>query len=71
MGVYCEKGEVHLKMKAEPILLKFIQDIMNFIGIFRDPSCFLELLVSSETKVLWEFLHYVSVRKSQLLASRT
>lgn len=73
MGVYCEKGEVHLKMKAEPILLKFIQDIMNFIlqGFFRDPSCSLELLVSSGTKVLWEFLHYVSVRKSQLLASRT
>lgn len=40
-------------------------------GIFRDPSCSLELLVSSGTKVLWEFLHYVSVRKSQLLASRT
>ena len=70
-GVYYEK-DIELKIKAEPLLLKFIQYVINFIlQRFSKVLFFPELLVCSETKVLWELLCYVSVRKLHLLASRS
>lgn len=42
------KKKYALKIKAEPILLKFIQDVINFIlpEIFKGSSFFLEPLVN-------------------------